>query len=181
MFYNAYEHYPYFQYTYSCYPTRDQQLNFIRAYINELKSIKDKKVEVLPKVLANSLRRSQEAIDDLDDLEDNEPTAAASESTKADLDEEKLLKEANYFALASHLFWALWAICQAASTKITFDYLVSGEPVPVHLLFLTTQTRFFSRNTLWRDAMLISSKRSFCFQTVSTRAEAPFQKCSLSL
>jgi hypothetical protein len=40
-------------------------------------------------------------------------------------DEEKILIEANYFALASHFFWSVWAICQAAATKIQFSYLVS--------------------------------------------------------
>ncbi len=35
-----------------------------------------------------------------------------------------LMKEANYYALASHLFWTLWAINMATSTAIKFGYMV---------------------------------------------------------
>lgn len=38
---------------------------------------------------------------------------------------EHLMKEANYFALASHFFWALWAINMAISTTIPFGYMVT--------------------------------------------------------
>ncbi len=36
-----------------------------------------------------------------------------------------LLKEANYFALASHLYWTFWSIYMAKTSNIEFDYLVS--------------------------------------------------------
>jgi choline/ethanolamine kinase len=39
--------------------------------------------------------------------------------------EETLLKEANYFALAAHFFWILWAICQAPYAQKKFSFLVS--------------------------------------------------------
>jgi hypothetical protein len=35
-----------------------------------------------------------------------------------------LMKEANYYALASHFFWTLWAINMATSTAIKFGYMV---------------------------------------------------------
>lgn len=38
---------------------------------------------------------------------------------------EQLMKEANYFALASHFFWTLWAINMAISTTIPFGYMVN--------------------------------------------------------
>ena len=42
------------------------------------------------------------------------------------LNEEQILIEANYYAMASNFFWSVWAICQAAATKIQFSYLVSN-------------------------------------------------------
>ncbi|KAI5055825.1 hypothetical protein GOP47_0029346 [Adiantum capillus-veneris] len=36
---------------------------------------------------------------------------------------EKLYVETNFFCLASHLFWAVWAIVQAKYSSIDFDYL----------------------------------------------------------
>ena len=38
---------------------------------------------------------------------------------------EQLMKEANYFALASHFFWTLWAINMAISTTIPSGYMVN--------------------------------------------------------
>ncbi|UJR26662.1 hypothetical protein I4U23_007979 [Adineta vaga] len=36
---------------------------------------------------------------------------------------QKIMKEANYFALASHFMWTLWAINMAISTSIKFGYM----------------------------------------------------------
>jgi hypothetical protein len=36
----------------------------------------------------------------------------------------QIMKEANYYSLASHLFWTLWAINMAATTEIKFGYMV---------------------------------------------------------
>ena len=41
--------------------------------------------------------------------------------------EEQILNEANHFALASHIFWVMWSICQAFKSTIKFDYLVSAQ------------------------------------------------------
>ncbi len=37
---------------------------------------------------------------------------------------QEIMKEANYFALASNFFWTLWSINMATSTKIQFGYMV---------------------------------------------------------
>ena len=71
------------------FPNREQQLNFIRSYIQEYLVINKQ-----------------------------------SEINYETLNEEKILIEANYYVLASHFFWSVWAICQAAATKIQFSYLV---------------------------------------------------------
>ena len=36
----------------------------------------------------------------------------------------QIMKEANYFALASNFYWTLWAIHMATSTAIKFGYMV---------------------------------------------------------
>ncbi|CAG9467460.1 unnamed protein product [Pedinophyceae sp. YPF-701] len=38
-------------------------------------------------------------------------------------DVERLVREANVYALASHLFWGYWAILQARWSQIDFDYM----------------------------------------------------------
>ncbi|CAG2169316.1 unnamed protein product [Oppiella nova] len=40
--------------------------------------------------------------------------------------EDQLLKEADYFALASHLLWTLWSINNARTSKIQFGYWEYG-------------------------------------------------------
>ena len=37
---------------------------------------------------------------------------------------QQIMKEANYFALASHFLWTLWSINMAAKTAIQFGYMV---------------------------------------------------------
>jgi choline/ethanolamine kinase len=89
---NNYDTYPYFKCKPELYPTKEQQLNFIRSYLNEYKKIN------------THLNRNRSDL----------------------FNEDKLLKEANYFALASHFFWSIWSIVQAATTKIQFSYLDYG-------------------------------------------------------
>jgi hypothetical protein len=36
----------------------------------------------------------------------------------------EIMKEANYYAMASHFMWAIWAINMAKSTAIKFGYMV---------------------------------------------------------
>lgn len=43
------------------------------------------------------------------------------------LDEETIYNEANVFVLASHLYWIMWSLCQAFTSSISFDYIVSRD------------------------------------------------------
>ncbi len=85
-FNNNYEYPPYFQHFPHKYPNRESQLVFIRTYLKNFKEITDK-------------NRSDTNDIDTGNEEDNSKTISIT------LDEEHLLLEANYFALASHLFW----------------------------------------------------------------------------
>jgi hypothetical protein len=53
-----------------------------------------------------------------DDLHSNRIDSERNELVR------QIMKEANYFALASHFFWTLWAINMATSTGIKFGYMV---------------------------------------------------------
>lgn len=50
-------------------------------------------------------------------------------ATGLDRDElaRQVMREANYFALASHFMWAVWAIYMAVSTTIKFGYMVRNS------------------------------------------------------
>jgi hypothetical protein len=88
-----YEKYPYFGIDQGVYPNREQQLNFIRSYLNT----------------------------------DNKDTK---------LIEKNMLIEVNYFALAAHFFWSLWAICQASSNAHKkFSFLVNIGKKKMSLAF----------------------------------------------
>ncbi len=78
---NNHDQFPYFKSDFSAYPNREQQLHFIRAYIE-----------------------------------------ATNDKTE---NEEEFLIEANYFALASHFFWSIWAFCRhlTPSSSSQFSYL----------------------------------------------------------
>ncbi len=89
--------YPFFRYNFSLFPNRDSQLNLIRAYIKEFR-------EAIQTRYPNK-----------------EAAQAYLDSLK--LNEEDLLMEANYFALASSFLWFLWGIMQASQSKIKFAYL----------------------------------------------------------
>jgi hypothetical protein len=56
------------------------------------------------------------------DVNSNE--ASSSINIDRDAMTQQLMKEANYFTLASHFFWGLWAINMATSTAIKFGYMV---------------------------------------------------------
>ena len=97
MYFNEHDKFPYFYHDSSCYPTREQQLNFIRAYIEETKKI-----------------RASGKVNCVDGQMD-----------ESDLDEEKILKEANYYALAAHIIAGLWGVHEAISRNTRFGDLVS--------------------------------------------------------
>lgn len=116
---NAYEKHPYFQYNFEKYPTRAQQIEFLTAYVDEFK-------RTMKEARASKSSSQQPQIDEtLEEisLSNNEDKTASSYAARH-LNIENLLVEANYFALASNLFWVHWSVCQAASCKIKFEYLV---------------------------------------------------------
>ena len=84
MFNNDYDKYPFFEYKFDSYPTKQQQLNFLKGYKENMKN------------------------------------------NMINLDDEHLILESNYFALASHLFWSYWAVCQACTSQAenSFQYMV---------------------------------------------------------
>lgn len=107
MFNNNYDKHPYFEYNYDLFPSRSQQVEFITAYMDEFKRAKKE-----TNLRKDSTRNDSGSKDDLDEW-----------ATK-NLNVENLIVESNYFALASHLYWAHWSVCQAAMCKIKFEYLV---------------------------------------------------------
>lgn len=108
MFNNNYENAPYFQYNLEMYPSREHQLMFIRTYLKRFKEISEKK------------RLNNRSFENNENININNKSARENDFT---FNEEHLLLEANYFALASHLFWCVWAVCQAATSQIKFGYL----------------------------------------------------------
>lgn len=93
MFNNNYKEHPYFQYDYSLYPNREQQLNFVKSYLKGFKEENERR-----------RRKSQAYLNEID--RNNNRNEHENEENQEDIDQ--LLKEANYFALASHLFWTFW-------------------------------------------------------------------------
>jgi len=89
---------PYFTARLSDFPTREQQLWFIRAYLAEYHSVGSG-----------------------DEIVSN---GGSSHTMEGDTEEEEaMLIEVRAFALASHFLWGLWAIVQAHMSDIEFGYL----------------------------------------------------------
>lgn len=76
------------------YPTREQQLHFIRKYLAEHRAFSD----------------------------DDQTQEDQTQEDQTQL-EEAMLIEANRYALASHFLWGLWSIIQAKISKIEFGYM----------------------------------------------------------
>jgi choline/ethanolamine kinase len=114
---NNYEHHPYFQYDYDLFPNREQQLNFIRAYIKQFRrTIQARYAQRVGEISGDTVNYDESV-----EVELNSMAKAYLDSKN--LDEEHLIKEANYFALASNFFWIQWSILQASACKIKFEYL----------------------------------------------------------
>ena len=79
-----------------------------------------------------------------DGMSDSETCSSSfSTSDRAAL-ARQIMKEANYYALASNFFWTLWSINMVASTAIKFGYMVGVERARVPFV---TSLRLF-RNML---------------------------------
>ena len=123
MFNNNYDKYPNFQYNYELYPNREQQLNFVRSYIKKIKDVHHRqKMSDLSEVIEQSSSDENEQINIDEEIKKDDEILKS-----LNLNEEQLLKEANYFALASHIFWAFWGVCMAGNSQIKFGYFVRIE------------------------------------------------------
>ncbi|XP_026277472.1 choline/ethanolamine kinase isoform X2 [Frankliniella occidentalis] len=95
------EEFPHFKATPSAYPTPDQQLAFVRAYLQTARRQREHNcggtVDALP------------------------PGQHPTEEEAA------LLKEVREFTLATHLLWGLWSIVNATVSQIPFGYWEYAE------------------------------------------------------
>ena len=107
---NNHHEYPFFRFTYEHFPTRDQQVNFAKAYLKTRAAVS----------------RHASVDEDSDEAESQKRPLAASVAEVNDEDVERLLVEANHFALAANIIWAFWGVCQAVSYQIDFSFLVSN-------------------------------------------------------
>jgi hypothetical protein len=87
------------------YPTKQQQELFFRHYLAQ------EQQEVAAATAAAAGTTS-------------DPAAAAAEPLPVSAEAlDRLSAEANVWALASHLYWGVWAIIQACNSPIEFDYM----------------------------------------------------------
>lgn len=121
--YKSSTEWPFFNVDFSLYPNKEQQVKqidlfmksnamlFLYIKVNFLSSYAD--------VIISSPEQSNS---------NKNGTLEKTSSSKTDINREELInqlmREANYFALASHFFWTLWAINMATSTTIKFGYMV---------------------------------------------------------
>ena len=126
-----YENYPYFEINQGLYPNREQQLNFIRSYLNT----------------------------------DNKSKRQIERDVDTKLIEKHMLIEVNYFALAAHFFWSLWAICQASSNAHKkFSFLVNiGKQKMSLCVFIGFNFVYFS---IWRSSLCKEWKSIFSTKNV---------------
>ena len=80
------------------YPSKDMQMVFLKSYLARQREI----------------GRHQS---------DGAAVSSAGESKDEDAELESLYHECNAYALASHLFWGLWAVIQGRNSVVEFDYL----------------------------------------------------------
>ena len=88
---------------------RSVQMNFLLAYLDA--AIKSDEPSII-----------------IDGMSDSTTGSSFSTSDRAAL-ARQIMKEANYYALASNFFWTLWAINMVTSTAIKFGYMVGVERV----------------------------------------------------
>ena len=77
------------------YPNREVQMVFLKSYLKRQREI-------------NSGSKASDTM--------------GSDSEDEDSELEALYHECNVYALASHLFWGLWAVIQARNSAVDFDY-----------------------------------------------------------
>ena len=107
-----YPEFPYFTYNLDLFPKKEQQLHFIRAYIKKFKE----------NYLHNKLKTLSEKDSNVKKEDLNIENDKVLKSFY--LNEEKMILEANYFVLLSHLMAIFWAVYQAKNSEILWGYFV---------------------------------------------------------
>ncbi|CAF3526428.1 unnamed protein product [Adineta steineri] len=102
--YKSATEWPFFNVDFTLYPNENQQMIFITSYIDSSIQSRNKN-NSSPNAMMNGSNSNE-----IDGSDRNELAR-------------QIMKEANYFALASHFFWTLWALNMAASTTIKFGYM----------------------------------------------------------
>ncbi|RXG73062.1 Choline/ethanolamine kinase [Armadillidium vulgare] len=127
---------PYFTHDIKAFPNKNQQLNFIRAYLTAYEAACGRKISQTSE--SNGLNNGKNLVSS-SESRTKTPCASHSENTSDNNDteketqlsvshpaEEKLLQEVQVFTLTSHLFWTLWSIVQGHVSEIPFGYLEYG-------------------------------------------------------
>ncbi|CAF0767726.1 unnamed protein product [Adineta ricciae] len=145
--YASSKEWPRFKVNFTDYPNREQQRTFISAYIDATLALQDQSV----------------------------PCPIDSPQEKDSSREElinQIMKEANYYALASNFFWTLWAIHMATSTAIKFGYM---EYARTRLTaYYLTRDRLVGANEMppmFGEELLRSIKNPFQTSYVKTNVE----------
>ncbi|EMS67822.1 putative ethanolamine kinase A [Triticum urartu] len=102
---NHFNEYAGFECDYNLYPDKDVQYHFFRNYLS------DRPSELKNRLFASICEKR------------NVGYLAFVQYKVQEQDLDDLYTETNTFRLASHLYWALWALIQARVSPIDFDYL----------------------------------------------------------
>ncbi|CAF1204355.1 unnamed protein product, partial [Rotaria sordida] len=105
--YKSSKEWPFFNVDFALYPNKTQQINFLSSYVDVMISSTENSSVLQTNGTTN------ETLSSIDNSNNNNREELINQ----------LMKEANYFALASHFFWALWSINMATSTTIKFGYM----------------------------------------------------------
>ncbi|KAK3818856.1 MAG: kinase-like domain-containing protein [Benniella sp.] len=90
-----------FECEYENYPNREAQLTWLRSYLE----------------VYNARTSAASGV------EGGSPPSDGGEDSVSEAELERLYREVNKFALASHFYWGVWALVQAQLSDIDFDYM----------------------------------------------------------
>jgi len=114
--------FPHFTKNQDAYPDREQQMSYFRAYLKTIRRTK-----------AKNRRRDRQRSSSA-----SSGTEEEMESDSGEVDDsvelEELYRETNVFSLFTHFVWVLWALRQAALSKIQFGFTEYGVSRLQHYL-----------------------------------------------
>lgn len=109
------------------YPSPEQQASFLRAYLRCANGAEPTQEDVRTRAVLRRCKRHTWRAQALGSgpLHERSPSFAVTRTSDccaccAQVDRARV--EANAFALASHLFWGVWALLQAHYSAVDFDY-----------------------------------------------------------